>query len=88
VLTKETKTKIVVENRRAPQDSGSAEVQIALLSERINALTKHMGAAKKDYSSLTGLMKLVGQRKRLLAYLKREDSGRYAKLIQKLGLRK
>jgi len=88
VLTREKKTKIVTDNRVNPTDTGSAEVQVALLSERINTLTKHMGAFKKDHNSRTGLMKIVSQRKRLLIYLKREDSARYEKLIQKLGLRK
>jgi len=85
---KEKKTKIVAENRVHPTDTGSTEVQVALLSDRIKALTTHMGEAKKDHSSRTGLMKIVSQRKRLLIYLKREDSARYEKLIQKLGLRK
>jgi len=88
VLTKEKKTHLVTENRIHPTDTGSVEVQVALLSERINALTKHMSAAKKDHSSRTGLMKIVSQRKRLLIYLKREDPARYEKLIQRLGLRK
>jgi small subunit ribosomal protein S15 len=88
VLTKEKKTNLVTENRIHPTDTGSVEVQVALLSERINALTKHMSAAKKDHSSRTGLMKIVSQRKRLLIYLKREDPARYEKLIQRLGLRK
>ena len=87
-MLKEKKTKLVAENRIHPKDTGSAEVQVALLSERISALTRHMSAAKKDHSSRTGLMKIVSQRKRLLIYLKREDPGRYEKLIQKLGLRK
>ncbi|MBN1940387.1 MAG: 30S ribosomal protein S15 [Candidatus Aminicenantes bacterium] len=88
MLTKEKKTKIVTDHRVHPADSGSVEVQVALLSERITALTKHMVAFKKDHSSHTGLMKIVSQRKRLLIYLKREDPARYEKLIQKLGLRK
>jgi len=88
VLSKEEKVKIIGENKIHPKDSGSTEVQIALLSERINLLSKHLSSAKKDYHSQTGLMKLVGQRKRLLAYLKKEDSNRYEKLIQRLGLRK
>lgn len=87
-MTKEKKTNLVTENRIHPTDTGSVEVQVALLSERINALTKHMSAAKKDHSSRTGLMKIVSQRKRLLIYLKREDPARYEKLIQRLGLRK
>ena len=88
MLTKEKKIKLVTDNRVNPTDTGSVEVQVALLSERINALTKHMGAFKKDHNSRSGLMKIVSQRKRLLIYLKREDSARYEKLIQKLGLRK
>ncbi len=88
MISKEKKNKIVSENRIKPADTGSPEVQVALLSERINLLTGHMTDHKKDFTSRVGLMKLVGQRKRLLAYLKREDSGRYEKLIQKLSLRK
>jgi len=88
VLTKEKKDKLVAENRVHPTDTGSAEVQIALLSERISQLSRHMTGFKNDHHSNMGMMKLVGQRKRLLAYLKKEDSGRYEKLIQKLGLRK
>jgi small subunit ribosomal protein S15 len=88
VLRKEHKEKITSTNKVHATDTGSAEVQIALLSERINQLTRHMTSAKKDFHSRAGLMKLVGQRKRLLAYLKKEDSGRYERLIQKLGLRK
>jgi len=85
---KEAKTKIVAEHKTQPTDTGSAEVQIALLSDRIRALTGHVTTFKKDHSCKTGLMKLVGQRKRLLAYLKREDKARYEKLIKKLKLRK
>jgi small subunit ribosomal protein S15 len=88
VLMKEAKTKIVADNRNHPTDSGSAEVQIALLSERIRVLTGHVTTFKKDQTSKAGLMTLVGQRKRLLAYLKREDKARYEKLIKKLKLRK
>ena len=88
MLTKEEKTKIIGENRVHPADTGSPEVQIALISERINSLMKHFTSSKKDHHSRTGLMKLVGQRKRLLAYLKKEDQNRYEKLIQKLNLRK
>jgi small subunit ribosomal protein S15 len=88
VLSKEEKTRIINEHKIQPTDTGSAEVQIALLSERISSLTRHLSSAKKDYHSRTGLMKLVGQRKRLLSYLKKEDGNRYEKLIQKLGLRK
>lgn len=88
MLTKEVKTKIIDENRGHPSDTGSPEVQIALLTNRINNLIIHFGMHKKDFNSRRGLMKLVGQRKRLLEYLKREDPNRYEKLIQKLNLRK
>jgi small subunit ribosomal protein S15 len=85
---KDKKTKIITENRIQPTDTGSAEVQIALLSERITQLSQHMTGFKNDHHAPTGMQRLVGQRKKLLAYLKREDAGRYEKLIQKLGLRK
>jgi small subunit ribosomal protein S15 len=88
VLTKDKKDKLITENKVHPTDTGSAEVQIALLSERIIQLSRHMTAFKTDHHSPMGMMKLVGQRKRLLAYLKKEDSGRYERLIQRLGLRK
>jgi small subunit ribosomal protein S15 len=88
VLSKELKTKIIGENRLQANDSGSPEVQIALLSERINFLSEHLTTHKKDFTSRVGLMKLVGKRKRLLSYLKREDPARYEQLIKKLSLRK
>jgi small subunit ribosomal protein S15 len=88
VLSKEHKTKILQDNRLNPEDTGSPEVQVALLSERINSLTDHLITHKRDFTSRVGLMKLVGQRKRLLAYLRREDQTRYEQLIQKLKLRK
>ena len=69
-------------------DTGSTEVQIALLTERISQLTGHMAANRHDYSSQRGLLKLVGKRRRLLTYLSNEDIGRYHKLIKELGLRK
>ena len=69
-------------------DTGSTEVQIALLTERINQLTGHMAVNRHDYSSQRGLLKLVGKRRRLLTYLSTEDIGRYHKLIKELGLRK
>ena len=69
-------------------DTGSTEVQVALLTERINQLTGHMVANRHDYSSQRGLLKLVGQRRRLLTYLSKQDAGRYNKLIAELGLRK
>jgi len=88
VLSKETKTKIIKEYKTNKADTGSPEVQIALITERINDLTKYFSENKKDYHSRTGLMKLVGRRKRLLEYLKSQDINRYEKLIQRLNLRK
>ncbi len=88
MLTKDTKSKIVKDNQTHAADSGSPEVQIALLTERINLLIGHFQTHKQDFHSRTGLMKLVGQRKRLLEYLKKIDVSRYEKLIQKLNLRK
>lgn len=88
MLTKEVKTKIVQQNQQTASDTGSPEVQVTLLTERINLLINHFAAHKKDFHSRTGLMKLVGQRKRLLEYLKKKDQARYEKLIRKLGLRK
>jgi len=88
VLSQEQKTKIIGENRLMPEDTGSPEVQIALLSERIASLTNHLITHKRDFTSRVGLMRLVGQRKRLLAYLKRESPSRYDELIKKLNLRK
>jgi len=88
VLSKELKSKIIGDNRLQAEDTGSPEVQIALLSERINLLSGHLDSHKKDFTSRVGLMRLVGKRKRLLAYLKREDPARYEQLIKRLGLRK
>jgi len=88
VLSKELKSKIMGENRLQANDTGSPEVQTALLSERINFLSGHLATHKKDFTSRVGLMRLVGKRKRLLSYLKREDTARYEQLIKKLSLRK
>jgi small subunit ribosomal protein S15 len=88
VLTKEIKTKIIQENQIHSADSGSPEVQVAILTERINQLINHFQIHKKDFHSRRGLMKLVGQRKRLLEYLKEKDKSRYENLIHKLNLRK
>ena len=88
MLSKELKTKIIGDNRLQAEDTGSPEVQIALLSERINLLSGHLNTHKKDFTSRVGLMRLVGTRKRLLAYVKREDPARYEPLIKKLSLRK
>ena len=88
MLTKEEKDKIIKDNEIHPGDTGSSEVQIAIITNRIKYLTQHFSAHKKDFHSRTGLMKLVGQRKRLLGYLKKKDAKRYENLIQKLELRK
>ncbi len=88
MLRKEEKTKIVKDNQHHPTDSGSPEIQVALLTERINALVSHFATHKKDFGSRAGLLKLVGQRKRLLEYIKKQDPARYERLIRKLGLRK
>ena len=85
---KEVKEKIIKDNRTHSKDTGSPEVQIALITDRINYLTEHFSTHKKDYHSRVGLMKLVGQRKRLLEYLKQEDVKRYEALIKRLKLRK
>jgi len=87
-LEKEQKTEIITDFQSRKEDTGSTEVQVALLTERINQLTTHMAANRHDYHSQRGLLKLVGQRRRLLAYLSKQDVGRYHKLIRKLGLRK
>ncbi len=88
MLTKDETKKIVKEHKSHPKDTGSPEVQIALLTKRINYLTEHFSKNKKDFHSRTGLMKLVGRRKRLLAYLKKKDVAQYESLIKKLNLRK
>lgn len=88
VLSKEEKSKIIKEHKTNSTDTGSPEVQIALLTNKINYLIKHFETHKKDFHSRTGLMKLVGRRKRLLEYLKSQDVSRYENLIQKLKLRK
>jgi small subunit ribosomal protein S15 len=87
-LEKEKKTEIISTYQAHEGDTGSTEVQVALLTERIKQLTTHMAANRHDYHTQRGLLKLVGQRRRLLAYLSREDVGRYNQLIKRLGLRK
>ena len=88
MLTKEQRTTIIQDHARSEGDTGSSEVQVALLTERINDLTSHMREHKHDYHSERGLLKLVGQRRRHLAYLNRTDVQRYRDIISKLGLRK
>ena len=87
-MNKEKKTEIISNFQAREGDTGSTEVQVALLTERIKQLTTHMAAKRHDYHTQRGLLKLVGQRRRLLAYLSREDVGRYNQLIKRLGLRK
>lgn len=87
-LPKTKKTEIVDRHRRHESDTGSPEVQIALLTERINQLTEHLAAHKKDIHSRRGLLKMVGQRRRLLSYLQQTDLPRYRQLVDTLGLRR
>lgn len=87
-LTKDKKVALIGDYRTHPGDTGSPEVQVALLSERITYLTEHFKSHAKDHHSRRGLLKLVGQRRRLLDYLKSKDSARYAELIKRLGIRK
>ena len=87
-MEKEKKTEIITSFETHKGDTGSTEVQVALLTERINQLTEHMAANRHDYHTQRGLLKLVGQRRRLLAYLSKQDVGRYHTLINRLGLRK
>ncbi|MCH7697702.1 MAG: 30S ribosomal protein S15 [Chloroflexi bacterium] len=88
MITKELKETIIKEHARSEGDTGSSEVQVALLTERINQLTGHMREHKHDYHTELGLLKLVGQRRRHLAYLNNTDIQRYRDIISKLGLRK
>ena len=87
-LSKTQKTSIIEGYRTHASDTGSPEVQVAILSERVSYLTGHLKTHPKDHHSRRGLLMLVGQRRRLLDYLKRKDHGRYRKLIASLGLRK
>ena len=88
MITKTMKEEIIKTYGRTEGDTGSPEVQIALLTARINDLTDHFKANPKDHHSRRGLLKMVGQRRGLLAYLKRSDINRYRELIDRLGLRK
>jgi small subunit ribosomal protein S15 len=87
-LERDKKVEIIKAYQPRENDTGSTEVQVALLTQRINELTTHLSSNRKDHHSQRGLLQLVGQRRRLLAYLSREDVGRYNQLIKKLGLRK
>ncbi len=88
VLQRDQKTELIGSYRVHETDTGSPEVQVALLSERIGYLTDHFKTHAKDHHSRRGLLKLVGRRRRLLDYLKTKDSSRYSELIRRLGLRK
>ena len=87
-LSKETKGNIITQHRIHASDTGSPEVQIAILSERITYLTEHFKTHKKDHGSRRGLLKIVGKRRRLLDYLRERSPERYKKLIQSLGIRR
>jgi small subunit ribosomal protein S15 len=88
VFTKDRKTEVIASFKTHDGDTGSPEVQVALLTERISYLNDHFKAHAKDHHSRRGLLKLVGQRRSLLDYLKRKDTDRYADLIKRLGIRK
>ncbi len=85
---KEKKQELLKEFKVHDKDTGSPEVQVAIITERINNLTRHFQVFKKDHNSRRGLLKLIGQRRRLLDYLRKEDKQRYLNLINKLGLRR
>lgn len=87
-ITKDRKQELIHDYRRGESDTGSPEVQIAILTTRINSLTEHMQTHKKDYASRRGLLGLVSRRRRLLDYLKRIDPQRYLQIIQRLSIRK
>ncbi|MDA0676973.1 MAG: 30S ribosomal protein S15 [Chloroflexi bacterium] len=87
-MEKDQKTAVISENARSANDTGSTEVQIALLTGRITELTEHLREHKHDHASRRGLVKLVGRRRRLLSYLNNEDVNRYRAIVGKLGLRR
>lgn len=86
-LTQQRKQELISEYQVHETDTGSADVQVAMLSDRIQRLSTHLQANKKDYSSRRGLLKLIGQRKSLLAYIQKQDRQRYQALISRLGIR-
>ena len=88
MTSKERKAELIKEYGRSENDTGSPEVQVALLTERIRDLTEHLKINKKDHHSRRGLLKMVGQRRNMLEYLKKKDINRYRALIERLGLRK
>ena len=87
MITKEQKTAVIEANKTHEGDTGSPEVQVAILTERIRELTEHLKVHQKDFHSRRGLLKMVGSRRRLLRYLMNKDFNRYRALIEKLGLR-
>ena len=87
-LTSEQKTEIIGQHGKSAADTGSPEVQIAMLTQRINELTEHLRYHKHDHHSRRGLLKMVGRRRRLLQYLQREDVERYRAIVKELGLRR
>jgi small subunit ribosomal protein S15 len=87
-ITAERKQVLISEYATKEGDTGSPEVQVAILTERVTGLTEHLKAHQKDFASRRGLLMMVGQRRRLLDYLRRNDQGRYQKLIERLGLRR
>ena len=87
-MTKERKAQLLKEFAKTPKDTGSPDVQVALLSEHIQNLSQHMATHQKDFHSRRGLLKMVSQRRKLLDYLKSRDEERYESLIQRLGLRR
>ena len=88
MISKEKRAEIIKTYGRTPEDTGSPEVQIAILTERIHELTEHLKVNKKDHHSRRGMLKMIGQRRNLLAYLQKKDLEGYRALIEKLGLRK
>lgn len=88
MLTKELKAELINQNKRSEKDTGSPEVQVAILTTRINQLTEHLKEHKKDHHSRRGLLKMVGHRRNLLNYLMKKDINRYREIIARLGLRK
>ena len=88
MITKEEKSRIIAEYKMHEGDTGSPEVQIAVLTYRINTLTEHLKVNKKDHHSRRGLLKMVGHRRNLLGYLQKKDIERYRAIVEKLGLRK
>ncbi len=88
IMNKDEKQALIADYRRSDSDTGSPEVQVAILTKKINALTEHMKKNKKDFSTRRGLLQMVSSRRRLLDYLKRKDQARYLELIKRLGIRK